>query len=73
MIDKDKLGLSLTESYIKSLGVQDGTRSRVIFKELNKLPDKESKKKLWNDYVKKKILTPEVARQVKRLLNITKK
>ena len=48
---------------IKSLGVKDKTRAKYIYQKLIEL-DKDAQAELWDDYVKKKIITKEVAKQI---------
>ena len=68
LIESDKLGLTGTDKAIKSLGVENQDRASHVLKQLNKLQTPEEKTALWNDYVKKKIITKEVAKQLKELL-----
>lgn len=64
----EKLGLTYADRVVKTLGVQNGNRAKYIVAELNKLEDKEEKKKLWEEYVQKKIITKEVSKQINYLL-----
>lgn len=69
VIEDEKLGLSYADRVIKTLGVVNGSRAKYIKKELDNLKTKEEKRKLWDDYVKKKIITKQVASQLSILLN----
>lgn len=66
---KDReLGISVKDKDLKSKGVASGDRALVIKKELDKLETKEKKAALWDEYVRKGIITKEVARQLMVLL-----
>ena len=62
--------LGVTESDVKliSLGVESGDRSRVIANKFKSLKTPEEKAALWEKYVKAKIITKEVAKQLMPLL-----
>lgn len=64
-----KSGITASEKKIRSLGVANGERAARVVKELNKLDTKEERVALWKDWENKKILTPEVQEQVKKLLS----
>lgn len=66
--EEKNLGITDADRKLKSLGVKNGERAQAIFEELNKLETTEEKSKLWNDYTKKKIISKEVASQLKELL-----
>lgn len=63
-----KLGLSSGDEKIRALEVQKGSRARAVAKALNNAKTPQEKTALWNKFVQAKILTPEVAAQVKALL-----
>ncbi len=65
----DQLGLTYADRVIKSLGVVNGNRALYIAQELKALKTKEEKQALWEDYAKKKMITPDVANQISSLLN----
>lgn len=67
-IESDKMGLTSTDKAIKSLGVVNQDRANQIKKQLDKLKTPQEKAALWNDYVKKKIITKEVSEQLKKML-----
>lgn len=64
MIKDEKLGLTSTDKAIKSLGVEDGGRAKFLYQEFEKLTSQAEKKQLWEDMVKKKIITKDVAKQL---------
>jgi len=63
-----KLGVTVNDRTIKQKGVENGDRAMAIYKKLEKLDTAGDKTALWNDYVNKKIITPDVAAQLKLLL-----
>ena len=63
-----ELGITIKDKDLKVKGVASGDRALAIKKELDKLETKEEKSTLWKDYVKKGIITKEVARQLWVLL-----
>ncbi len=66
---KDKtMKISSREETARSLPVKDGSRALAIKKQFDKLKTKEEKSALWKRYVELKIITPEVAKQLKELL-----
>jgi hypothetical protein len=67
-LNDEKLGISDKEKKMRSLGVEDGSRASVVVKEFKKLKTQEEKAALWDKYVKAKIITPEVSKQIKLLL-----
>lgn len=62
-------GITVKDKDLKSKGVSDGSRAIAVKEELDRLKNNEQKAALWNDYVRKKIITKEVARQLGVLLN----
>jgi len=65
LITDDKLGLGDSGQEIRGLGVADGSRANRVVDELSKLKTDQEKSELWRKYVSAKILTGEVATQVK--------
>lgn len=66
--ENEKLGLSYEDKLVRQLQVDNGERAKFIVDKLNKLSSKEEKKKLWEEYTTKKIITKNVAEQVVKLL-----
>lgn len=66
--EDEKLGITGKEREIRSMGVSDGARAQSIVKEFDKLKTPQEKAALWDKYVQAKIITPEVAKQMKLLL-----
>jgi hypothetical protein len=64
-----KLGITPNDETLKSKGVASGDRAIALSKQFNKLKTREEKIKLWSEYVKKGVITKEVAKQLKELLN----
>lgn len=64
-----KLKLTTNEKSIRSLPVKDGSRARMIKKQLDRAITKEEKQALWKRYVESKIITDEVSKQVKDLFS----
>jgi hypothetical protein len=68
-VSKDrKLGITVHDKELKSKGVANGDRAMALAEEFNKLESKEEKKALWEEYVKKSVITKEVAVQLIELL-----
>ena len=68
-IVKDReLGITVADKSLKEKGVANGDRAMAIAGQLQKLKAKEEKATLWEEYVKKKIITDEVAKQLIELL-----
>jgi hypothetical protein len=63
-----KQGITPDNETLKAKGVASGDRAIAIAKEFKKLKTTEEKAALWNDYVKKGIITADVAKQLKALL-----
>lgn len=68
VIKKRNKGITVQDEVLKAKGVTSGERSEYIYKELNKLKTKEEKAALWDSYVKKGIITKDVAKQLKSML-----
>lgn len=62
-------GVTIQDKNIKGEGVSSGQRATDVVKEFNKLKTPQEKAKLWDHYVKIGVITPDVARQMKILLN----
>jgi hypothetical protein len=65
--EERKLGLTYTDKQVKSLGVDNGKRANYIWNETAKLKTPEEKAAYQQDLWNKKILTNEVAEQLKQL------
>jgi len=63
-----KAGVTPQDEVLRSKGVESGDRAIAVAKELRKRKTKEEKSKLWDEYVKKKIITTEVAKQLKEMI-----
>lgn len=61
-----KLGLSYEEKLMKQLQVTNGERAKYIDQQIMKLPA-DQRKTYYADLVKKKLVSPEVAKQLKQL------
>lgn len=61
-------GITVQNKTLKSKGVSSGDRATAIAKEFNKLKTNEEKSRLWQEYVRKGIITKDVAKQVTALL-----
>ena len=61
---KDK-GIAEFERSLKGLGVANGERSLVVMKQLDETKDKAEREALWNQYVDQKIITKQVADQLR--------
>lgn len=68
----ENLNLTYTDRLVKQLGVENEERAKYLVSQFNKLDTKEEKGELWDEYVKKAIITKEVARQLIILLNSKK-
>lgn len=62
-----KLGLTYEERLVKGLGVTNGDRARYILKQVSQLTTKEEKNTYINNLRKKRIITDQVFKQLKRL------
>lgn len=67
----DQIGLKDKERKYRSLGVEDGSRASKVVEELKRLKTPEEKDALWKKYVKGKIITKEVAKQIRILYKQT--
>ena len=66
---KDRqLGITVQDQALKAKGVASGDRAMAIAEEFADLQTKEEKAALWEEYVTKKIITKEVAKQLSILL-----
>ncbi len=63
-----EIKLDYRESFLKSLGVENGQRAKYIVEELNKLETKEEKKSYYQNLINKKVITKEVGKQISFLL-----
>lgn len=64
----NQLGITPNDETMKAKGVASGDRAVAIAKQFNKLKTDSEKAKLWEEYVKKGIITKEVAAQLVKLL-----
>lgn len=62
------LGITQEDRDLKAMGVKNGDRARAIMQEMDKLPTREQKAALWDEYRNKKIISDEVADQLRPLL-----
>lgn len=67
-VKQEQMGVTSHDLDLKSKGVASGDRAMAIVKDLNKLDSKEEKAHLWDEYVKKGVLTKDVIPQVMKLL-----
>lgn len=63
-----KLGITPQDVMLQDKGVTSGDRAIAIKKQLDKLKTDQERAALWDEYVKKKIITKEVAKQLKEML-----
>lgn len=61
-------GITVQDEQLKLKGVASGDRAIAIAKTLNKAKTKEERNKLYSEYVRKGIITKEVAKQLPTLL-----
>ena len=66
--DREK-GITVKDKDLKMKGVASGDRALAIKKQLDKLKTKEEKAALWEEYAQKGIITKEVGRQIRILLD----
>ncbi len=64
VVKEREFGITVKDKDLKAKGVASGDRALAIKKELDKSDTKEEKAILWDDYVKKGVITEEVARQL---------
>ena len=69
IVEDEKLGRTYEDSLIMALGVANGERAKYIHSKMVKLKTDEQRAKLWEEYVQKKIISKNVAEQLKELLN----
>lgn len=62
-----KLGLTGTEKLMMQLGVTNGERAKYIDEQIMKLPNRELRNAYYADLRKKKIISDEVAAQIRKL------
>ena len=68
IVKEREKGITVKDKDLKAKGVASGDRALAVKKELDKRNTKEEKATLWEEYVKKGIITKEVARQLTVLL-----
>lgn len=66
VVEERKLGLSYEEKLMKDLGVANGERAKYVDQQIMKLPE-DQRNNYFNDLVNKKIISPEVRAQIKKL------
>jgi len=66
---EEKKGITVTDRFIMQLQVTNGERAKYLAEQFNALSTKEEKAKLWQEYVKKGIISANVAEQLSSLLN----
>lgn len=69
--DED-LGITDKEKEIRKMGVENGQRAKIIFKEIQKLKTDEEKNAYINDLWNKKVITEKVYDQIKELADKNK-
>lgn len=69
VVKEREKGITVKDKDLKSKGVASGDRALAIKKELDKLKTKEEKAQLWEEYVRKGVITKDVATQLTKLLN----
>ncbi len=65
----NEVKLDYKESFLKSLGVENGQRAKYIIEEVNKLKTKEEQRAYYQGLINKKIITNQVNEQVLELFN----
>jgi len=68
VVKERQKGITVENKTLKSKGVASGDRAIAIKKEFDKLKTQEEKARLWDEYVKKGVITKEVAQQLTQLL-----
>jgi len=63
-------GITAKDKDLRAKSVASGDRALAVKKELDKLKTKEEKAKLWDEYVKKGIITRKVSEQLNYLLTL---
>lgn len=71
VIEDIDLEVTKDEQRIRSLGVGDGARAAEVVKKLDKLKTQEEKAALYDEYIKKKIITKEVGAQIQLMMTDT--
>lgn len=66
--DDEEKGITANDRLILMLGVANGARAQYVADQINSLQTKEEKQQLWKDYAAKKIITPEVGKQIEPLI-----
>lgn len=66
---QQELGLTYTQRRIKALGVENEERASFIFNKLESLSSDQERSELWNEYTEKKIITKDVANQLRAIIN----
>jgi len=69
---EEKLGLSYDEKLVKQLQVKNGERAKYIFEKISKLETAEEKNAYIADLRKKKIISDDVLKQIKKLAKSSK-
>ena len=69
MVRERERGLTPKDKDLKSKEVASGDRALAVQKQLEELKTDEERANLWDEYTKKGIITKEVARQLRMLLN----
>ena len=69
VVKERELGITVKDKDLKAKGVASGDRTLAIKAELDKLKTKEEKATLWEDYVKKGVITKKVSEQLMKLLS----
>jgi hypothetical protein len=70
IVKERKAGITVEDQVMKTRGVASGDRAIAISKEFSKLKTPQEKTALWNDYVRKGIITADVAKQLKTMLGV---
>jgi len=65
---QEKLDLSITDTMLKSLNVKNWDRAKYITEKYKTLDTKKERVNYWNELVRKKLITKEVAKQITYLL-----
>jgi hypothetical protein len=68
VVKEREMGITIRDKELKSKGVANGDRASAIIERLSKLKTNEEKGEYWNELVRKKVITPEVSRQLNAML-----
>lgn len=68
VVKEREKGITVEDKDLKAKGVASGDRALAVKKELDKLKTPEEKAALWDEYVRKGIITKKVAEQLTNLL-----